>query len=111
MSRDYGYHLPCMVNGRCLAVRDRNRSTFAIMADSPSPALDGEPSSNHGRQGQNILFEDGTVRFLRWEDLIYGCALLRDPLFLNDKGDVAPGEHPEDVVIAPFWARPLSWDR
>ena len=112
MSGDYGYSLGCMVNGRYLAVRDRNRSTFAIMADSPSPALDGEPSGNHGRLGQNVLFEDGTVRFLRWEDLTHGCALLCDDLlFLNDNGEVAPGQHPEDAVIAPIWARPVNWDR
>ncbi len=111
MSRDYGYHLGCMVNGRYLAVRDRNRSTFAIMADSPSLALDGEPSSNHGRLGQNVLFEDGGARFIRWEDLIYGCVLLRDPLFLNDNDEVAPGQHPDDAVIAPCCARPVNWDR
>ncbi len=112
MGADYGYHLGIVVNGRYVAVYDRNRGTFAIMGDSPSLRLDGEPSGNHGRLGQNVLFEDGSVRFLSWEDLTNGCVLLCDDrLFLNDHGEVAPGRHAADAVIVPAWTRPLNWDR
>ncbi len=112
MGGDYGYHLGILLDGRYVAVRDQNRSTFAIMGDSPSPSLDGEPSGNHGRQGQNVLFEDGSVRFMAWDDLTRGCVLLcGDLLFLNDQSEVAPGKHTGDAVIVPVWARPLNWDR
>src|SRR5262249_41996420 len=104
-------HLGYVANGECVAVRDRNRWAFAIMADSPSAALDGEPSGNHGRLGQNVLFEDGSVRFLRWEDLTTGCVLLGDLIFFNDDNEVAPGKQPDDAVIVHPGARPRNWGR
>jgi hypothetical protein len=111
MNGDYGYHLPCVVNGRYVAVRDQNRHTFAIMADAPSPSLDGQPSGNHGSQVQNVLFEDGTVRCFKWEDLSALYLILGDYPFLNEDKEVAPGKHAQDAVIAPANARPVQWDR
>jgi prepilin-type processing-associated H-X9-DG protein len=111
MCGDYGYHLGFVVDGQYLAVRDQDRPTFAILADAPSPQLDGQPSTNHARVGQNILFVDGSVRFIRCEDLVNGCVLVRDNLFLNDDNEVAPGKHPGDAVIAPPQARPVKWGR
>jgi hypothetical protein len=109
MRGDYGYTLGCMVNGRYVPVRDRNRPTYALIADAPSPALDGQPSGNHGWQGQNILFEDCTVRFFSWEDLTHGCVLLYGNAFLNNDGEVGPGQDEADAVIVPMCARPLAW--
>jgi hypothetical protein len=110
MSGDYGYHLPIIVNGRSMAVRDQNRHTFAIMADSPSPSLDGQPSGNHGSLGQNVLFEDGSVHYFNGKDLAALYIVLGDCLFLNEDSEVAPGKHPADAVVAPFNARPVKWD-
>jgi hypothetical protein len=103
MTGDYGYTLGVMVNGRCVPVRNQGRTIFAIMADTPSLALDGLPSANHGGLGQNVLFEYGNVRFLRSGEPLLGT----DYLFLNDAWRVAPGTHPDDSVIAPCHARPM----
>jgi len=108
MCGDYGYHLGVVVDGRYMAVRDLDRHTFAIAADSPSPWLDGEPSGNHGSDGQNVLFEDGSVQFFRWKNLTVPC-VRGDWLFVNDFIEVAPGKHPGDAVIAPVNARPAAW--
>jgi hypothetical protein len=111
MNGDYGYHLPCVVNGRYMAVRDQNRNTFAIMADAPSPSLDGLPSGNHGASVQNVLLENCSVRSFRADDLSTIYLILGDYPFLNEDQEVAPGKHAQDAVVAPANARPVKWDR
>ncbi|MBI1901632.1 MAG: hypothetical protein HYS13_11060, partial [Planctomycetia bacterium] len=49
MLGDYGYALGIVVNDRYIPVSNRTRSTFAVMADSPSRDLSGGASLNHGR--------------------------------------------------------------
>ncbi len=104
MGGDYGYTFGYEENGTYYRVRDRGRNDFAILADAPSPTLDGHPSRNHGRFGQNVLFESGHVVFLRTD-------ADGSPLYThlrNDRGSVAAGVHPNDAVIAPSHARPLG---
>jgi len=107
MMGDYGYALGVVVNDRYVAIRNRGRISFALMADAPSPTLDGRPSANHGRLGQNVLFEDGTVRFVRVVDAWPWA----DHPFLNDEYRVAPGRHQDDAVIAPAHATPVMFNR
>jgi hypothetical protein len=104
MGGDYGYTFGYEENGTYYRVRDRGRNNFAILADAPSPTLDGHPSRNHGRFGQNVLFESGHVTFLRTDA---DGSPLRSHL-CNDRGSVAAGVHVNDSVIAPSHATPLG---
>lgn len=103
MGGSYGYHLGCVVNGELRPTRNRSRSTFAVMADSPS-FVDSEPaSSNHGRCGQNVLFEDGSVRYMT-RCKREGCG---DVIFLNDRNEISAGLHEDDAVVAPSACTPF----
>jgi hypothetical protein len=97
MLGDYGYALGIVVNDRYIPVSNRTRSTFAVMADSPSRDLSGAASLNHGPWGFNTLFEDGSVKFFRF------CPEHSplDHFFLNDDRSVGPGKRFDDAVVAP----------
>jgi hypothetical protein len=107
MMGDYGYPLGIVVNGQYLPIRNQCRMNFALMSDAPSARLDGRPSSNHGPQGQNVLFEAGNVRFMRFVEPQPG----QDYPFLNEECRVAPGCHENDAVIAPAHATPALYIR
>ena len=82
---------------------NRSRPQFAILADSPSLHLKDRQSANHGGRGQNVLFEDGHVGYLkhcRAQDA-------SDNVFLSDRGYVEAGRHWNDAVIGNSWARPV----
>ncbi|MEA1951697.1 MAG: hypothetical protein U9N87_09945, partial [Planctomycetota bacterium] len=64
MGGSYGYTLGHMNNGRYHGTKNLRRENFAIMADAPSHALPSHQSRNHGGNGQNVLYEDGHVKFL-----------------------------------------------
>ena len=103
----YGYNLGVMVDGRYQGVRNQSRPTFALMSDSPHIDSVGlqTNSDNHGGGGQNVLFEDGHVKFLR------SCRQLGlgDDYFHNEEGDVAAGTHLDDAVIGHSATPPLGW--
>ncbi len=99
----YGYSLGHTENGEYYPTRNLVRPTFALMADEPSLDQPGYQSDNHGGLGQNVLFEDGHVKFVTSpkanEEL--------DDFFVNDVGLVAAGSHWNDSVVAPSASRPL----
>jgi hypothetical protein len=98
----YGYNLGYVSNGRYQSTKNLRRPTFALMADAPT----SEPpyvSLNHGGCGQNVLFEDQHVQYLTTCNA-QGC---EDNIYLNDRGEMAPGVHVHDAVIGPSQARPL----
>ena len=99
----YGYSLGHAVNGRYRPVRNRGRANFALVADAPCNELDGFRSSNHGGCGQNVLFEDGHVDYMK-NCARAGCS---DHIFLNDADVMAAGLHPDDAVIGHSWSQPL----
>jgi len=102
MGGHYGYNLGVVIDGRLHPVRNQGRATFALVADSPRSS--GQQSRNHDRRGQNVLFEDGHIRY------VVGCGDQEcglDDLFLNDDGVVAPGVHPNDAVISASHVRPI----
>jgi len=72
------------------------------MADVPSACLHGYQSINHDGRGQNVLFEDGRVRFY--------CTsrphAWADDVFVNEQGLVAAGRHRNDSVVGPSMAVP-----
>jgi hypothetical protein len=105
MGGSYGYNLGYLVDGRYHPTENLQRPTFALMADAPdgSTVSTQLSSLNHGRKGQNVLFEDGHVEFLK------GCNAEGSPdnIFLNDHGQPTAGIHRNDAVIGPSHAHPL----
>jgi hypothetical protein len=105
MGGAYGYNLGYFEDGSYKAVRNRNRGTFALVADAPNLTLPTAQSANHRGRGQNVLFEDGHVSFL-----VTPQVLTSDDFYHNDDGQVAAGKHPDDAVIGPSEVSPLGWE-
>ncbi|MEX0713356.1 MAG: DUF1559 domain-containing protein [Pirellulales bacterium] len=98
----FGYGLGYIdEDGRYHGHGKHSRGNFPLMADAPHEETGG-PSANHGSCGQNILFVDGHVEFLR------SCRLsLRDDhIYQNAMGYVGAGIGPDDAVIARSPERP-----
>jgi len=95
MGGHYGYTMGYCENEKYCAPRYMGRTNIVLLADQPSNELTGRRSSNHNGSGQNCLFEDGRVVFVK------GHSLAGDAIFENDYGIVAPGSHQGDNVIAP----------
>ncbi len=104
MGGSYGYNLGYLgEDGKYQATTNLHRKNFAIMADAPVPGAAKPYSLNHGGWGQNVLFEDGHVDYLK-TCTADGC---RDNIFLNDQGRMAAGVHRNDAVIGASAAHPL----
>ena len=91
---DYGYNIGYVRNGNYRPHRNLRRPYFPLMADTPSLATTTRASMNHDGMGQNVLFEDGSVRFLRESETPQ-----HDMLYLSDRGRIEPGRHQNDSVI------------
>ncbi len=98
----YGYSLGYSLNGGYHGHRNRGRSNFALMADAPDEETTGR-SANHGCCGQNVLFEDMHVGFLK------SCRLAEcdDHIYVNTHGIVGAGIGPDDAVIGRSSAPPV----
>lgn len=109
MGGSYGYNLGYMVEGQGLrAPKMQHRSQYPLMSDAPRASelrsgLTTVSSPQHGRRGDNILFEDGHVQTIRGSDQLSWP----DNPFLNRSGLIAAGEDAEDVVIAESCARAI----
>lgn len=103
----YGYTLGYMdSDGVYHPTQRRGRTNFPIMSDAPCPKLGYGQSSNHGGYGQNVLYDDGHVRYTTTSHQIDGTT---DPdFFHNDAGEVAAGTHVNDAVIGCSSARPTA---
>jgi len=102
MGGSYAYCLGYMEQGQYRGRKTLQRSHFALVADAPSPRRPDRHSDNHGGEGQNVLFEDGHVSFLRSSRSVDRA----DDIFLNDAGLVGAGVSAEDAVLGPSDARP-----
>ncbi len=71
------------------------------MSDAPVVLPDGHQSSNHRGLGQNLLFEDGSIRY------VVGSPDYADHPFRNHFGVVEAGVNDYDAVIAPSPVPPL----
>jgi hypothetical protein len=102
MGGSYGYSLGFLDHGRVYSTKNLRRPFFALMADVPSTCLSGHQSINHDGRGQNVLFEDGRVRFY--------CTsrphAWADDVFVNAFGLVAVGRNRNDSVVGPSMAVP-----
>jgi len=80
------------------------RSSAPMMADKPSPAVVGFQSANHGGCGQNVLFQDQSVRYFQL------CIQAdRDRhWFLNEDDLPAAGKHQKDIVMIRSEATPFG---
>lgn len=114
MGGSYGYTLGYVQDGKYRCVKNQNRPTFALMADAPQGhfaandgaiTLEGPPqgSSHHGTHGQNVLFEDGHVRFMNASRVTE----VGDDIYHNVHGYVGAGIGPHDSVIGSSSARPI----
>lgn len=106
MGGSYGYSLGYQDAGRYVPIRDHRRPHFALVADAPNSLAAGHPSENHGRLGQNFLFEDGHVEFLASPR---SARTGGDHFFLNDNGEVAAGLHENDAVIGAGATPPIRF--
>lgn len=103
MGGSYAYTLGYMEDGEHVAPRNLGRANYALLADAPCSASKGRQSPNHGGCGQNVLFEDLSVRY------IVGCTLakLGDDIFQNRDGKIAAGIDCDDSVLATSATPPL----
>jgi len=98
----YFYPLGYFENGKYHTLKLRNRLTFVLMSDPVT--ADRRPGLNHGPAGQNILIENGCVRFLTVCHL-EGC---RDRCcYENEAGQAAAGLNEDDSVVVGSGVGPL----
>ena len=102
MGGDYGYNMGYTQNGNLVAPRNSLRREYVLLADAPSDTLPGRRSANHGGLGQNVLYEDGHIKFI----ITFPCPQLRDDPFYNLEGRVAAGLTASDHVLGASSDRP-----
>lgn len=102
MSGHFGYSMGYGDGKRYQPLSNSGLTNTVLVADMPSVNKPGRRSINHGSWGQNCLFGDGRVEFIK------GDSVGEDAIFVNDYGMVAPGTSPRDSVIAPSHLSPAS---
>jgi hypothetical protein len=102
MGGSYGYGLGYVENGRYHSLRNRHRSTFALMADTPEPS-GASGGYAHGDKGHNVLFEDGHVQTVQNPRLPDSG----DHIFQNELGYVGAGIGRDDAVIGSSSSAPV----
>jgi hypothetical protein len=103
MGGSYGYSFGFIKEGDLLPQCDLRRPNHVILADAPQPGQPGRASLNHGGCGQNLLCEDGHVK---WLPALPSTALADDP-FHNRNGDAAAGLDCDDASLGASHERPL----
>ena len=78
-----GYHAPSFQG-----------DAFPLMSDRPPGDQGPGNSRNHGGAGQNVLFQDGSVRFLTNRSLNFD-----GDIFRNKAGNIEAGADPSDTVL------------
>lgn len=108
MGGSYGYNLGYNQGENVLPPRNSRRPNYALLADAPHDSQPGRVSTNHDRRGQNVLFEDGQVRFVKLASKPGSQTALDDP-FHNRLGLVAAGIDMNDAVIGRSSDHPLPY--
>jgi len=99
---DYAYHVGYRhPGGQFGPLESRHAGVIPLIADKPdhdeNHAVKPGNSPNHGRRGQNVLFSDGGVRWLKSR-----FVSAQDPdIFLNNDKLARPGTHAQDSVLLP----------
>lgn len=89
-------------HGKYRQVSFTSSSTQPMMADKPSYDVVGFQSPHHGACGQNVLFQDGSVRYVQ-------ICIQTGPdkhWFLNEKDEHAAGMAATDIVMGRSEASP-----
>jgi len=102
MSGSYAYRIGYVKDGTYYGIRNQDSRHSPILADEPSVHLANLRSANHGGCGQNVLNQDGSVRY----DTTCMSLGHQDNIYLNDDGQQAAGRGPDDVVLGPSEATP-----
>jgi prepilin-type processing-associated H-X9-DG protein len=105
----YAYSLGFKDQGNGGIIRCHRRdegSPVPIMSDAPPPNVYNKNllSPNHGGRGQNVLFTDGSVKYLT------DRTFQNDDIFLNQNNRVGAGLHAKDFVLGDYMARPERED-
>jgi hypothetical protein len=103
MGGSYAYQLGYIEKDRYCGIRNEGSCRKAVLADAPSGELTNLQSANHGGCGQNVLRQDGSVKYQK------SCTLAEfnnDHLFLNIDGKQEAGRGPHDTVLGPSEATP-----
>lgn len=96
----YAFSLGFVQDGVYQSARHESRADYCLMSDAPATFPD-RISKNHGGRGQNMLHEDGSVRWV-----VDPCGELCDNPYLNRSGLVAAGLDCTDAVVAESLAKP-----
>ncbi len=97
---DYAYHVGYRhPTGEIGPLESRHAGVIPLIADKPDhddhEAVKPGNSPNHGRRGQNVLFSDGAVKWLKTR-----FVSPQDPdIFLNNDNLAQPGTHAQDSVL------------
>ncbi|WP_254513289.1 anti-sigma factor family protein [Anatilimnocola floriformis] len=105
MGGGYGYSLGYQQDETLQPPRNGRRTSYPLLADAPHDSQPGRVSTNHDRMGQNMLFEDGQVRFIKMSNPAEETAL--DDPFHNRLGEVAAGIDFNDAVLGRSNDRPM----
>lgn len=95
LEQAYGYTLGFQQNGKHYTRINDGDPHYAVVADAPSYSDKDFRSFNHGGCGQNVLFEDGHVRYVN------GCRYNDDHIYTNHEGKIDLGLNANDAVIVP----------
>ncbi|NOZ38678.1 MAG: DUF1559 domain-containing protein [Planctomycetes bacterium] len=92
-------------HGNYCQVEFSQRCNAPVMADKPSSSVVGFQSANHSGCGQNVMFQDQSVRYVQL------CIQTdRDKhWFLNEDNQPAAGKHKQDIVMMRSEARPFGF--
>jgi len=107
---NYAYNLGVVDGERYKAPRYEGRASFAVLGDAPisgAEFVDGVDVDrlqwSHGNNGANILFEDGSVRFM---DMSQSMQFADHP-FLNHRGSIEAGVNIDDASLGPSHRPPF----
>jgi hypothetical protein len=107
MGGGYGYSLGYQQDESLQPPRNSRRPSYPLLADAPHDSQPGRVSTNHDRQGQNMLFEDGQVRFIKMSNPASNQEMALDDPYHNRLGIVAAGLDFNDAVLGRSNDRPM----
>jgi hypothetical protein len=106
MGGNFGYNMGYLDDGKLRSAKNEHRTHYAMLADAPSNSQPDRRTANHGGRGQNVLFEDGHIEFLK----SLPSPKISDDPFHNRNGIVAAGTDRNDAVLGNSGDRPMPID-
>jgi len=95
MGGDYGYTMGYAHEGKLKRPGNARRSEIGLVSDAPSDRQPARTSANHYGRGQNVFFEDGSIKLV----VDVPTTPRADDPFHNRDGLVAAGLDGEDAVL------------